>query len=54
MIIYLQSGAEHEKKLEKSEEKTSVTKDEFKKMGYQERLNFKKSNPELFKEFMKG
>lgn len=43
-----------EKKLEKSEEKTSVTKDEFKKMGYQERLNFKKSNPELFKEFMKG
>lgn len=43
-----------EKKLEKSEGKTSVTKDEFKKMGYQERLNFKKSNPELFKEFMKG
>ena len=43
-----------EKKLEKSEEKTSVTKDEFKKMGYQDRLNFKKSNPELFKEFMKG
>lgn len=43
-----------EKKLEKSEEKTSVTKDEFRKMGYQDRLNFKKSNPELFKEFMKG
>lgn len=43
-----------EKKLDKSEEKTSVTKDEFKKMGYQDRLNFKKSNPELFKEFMKG
>lgn len=43
-----------EKKLEKSEEKTSVTKEEFKKMGYQDRLNFKKSNPELFKEFMKG
>ena len=43
-----------EKKLEKSEEKTSVTKDEFKKMGYQDRLNFKKSNPELFKEFTKG
>jgi hypothetical protein len=43
-----------EKKLEKSEGKTSVTKEEFKKMGYQDRLNFKKSNPELFKEFMKG
>ena len=43
-----------EKKLEKSEGKTSVTKDEFRKMGYQDRLNFKKSNPELFKEFMKG
>ena len=37
-----------------NEGKTSVTKDEFRKMGHQDRLNFKKSNPELFKEFMKG
>lgn len=43
-----------EKKLEKTEQKKSVTLEEFRAMGYQDRLNLKKSNPELFKSLMKG
>lgn len=42
-----------EKKLVKPEEKTTVTKDEFKNMGYQDRLNLKKSNPDLYKSLTK-
>ena len=33
--------------------KDAITKDEFKKMTYSEKLEFKKSKPELYKEFLK-
>lgn len=39
-----------EKKIEKGDEHTEMTKEEFLKMGYQERANLFESNPELYNE----
>lgn len=43
-----------EKKLNQHDDnKTSVTKEDFNKMGYKSRLAFKEENPDLYKEFTK-
>lgn len=42
-----------EKKLEKPDNKQTVTKDEFKKMGYQSKLKLFNENPELYNELSK-
>ena len=42
-----------EKKLDKPEKKDTMTKDEFKKMGYQAKLKLFNENPELYNELSK-
>jgi hypothetical protein len=42
-----------EKKLDKPDDKQTVTKDDFKKMGYQSRLKLFNENPELYNELSK-
>lgn len=43
-----------EKKLDKPDDKQTVTKDDFKKMGYQSRLKLFNENPELYNELSKN
>lgn len=43
-----------EKKLDKPDQKQTVTKDDFKKMGYQSRLKLFNENPELYNELSKN
>lgn len=42
-----------EKKLDKPDDKQTITKDEFKKMGYQSKLKLFNENPELYNELSK-
>lgn len=42
-----------EKKLDKPDDKNTVTKDEFKKMGYQSRMKLFNENPDLYNELSK-
>lgn len=43
-----------EKKLDKPDDKQTVTKDDFKKMGYQSKLKLFNENPELYNELSKN
>lgn len=43
-----------EKKLDKPDEKQTITKDEFNKMGYQSKLKLFNENPELYNELSKN
>ena len=43
-----------EKKLDKPDDKKTVTKDDFKKMGYQSKLKLFNENPELYNELSKN
>ena len=42
-----------EKKLDKPDDNKSITKDEFKKMGYQSKLKLFNENPDLYNELSK-